>query len=124
MSFVKRGNLKRSKLATGRPVNETNYIGGGFSYNIATNKVNQLFPGSYLKFDSLHNQCAQIRPGLVAAMIRRQRGSNMGDEVCIGTYTKGGRGMRIVDSLGVVYLNFKFAAQAMAYQNRKESVRN
>ena len=29
MSFVKRGNLKRSKLATGRPVNETNYIGGG-----------------------------------------------------------------------------------------------
>ena len=29
MSFVKRGNLKRSKLAAGRPVNETNYIGGG-----------------------------------------------------------------------------------------------
>ena len=52
-------------------------------------------------------------------MVRLQNpeDSNLGNEVCIVTYTKGER-IKIVDSLGVVYLNFKSAAHHMAYKKR------
>ena len=46
------------------------YFNDGFTYNIATNEVKFLFSDPNLKFDSLHNQCAQIRPGQIAAMVR------------------------------------------------------
>ena len=44
--------------------------------------------------------------------------SILANEVCIATYTKGDQNMKIVDSLGEVYLNFKTAAHHMAYQKR------